>query len=74
MKYCHTTELVYCGDVLEDDNELSKLEIRSGSTIHVLRKPAPEKSLNDYPKFTEADVQRVCSLYRSLTATSFHVR
>ena len=58
---------------MEDDVELSKLDIRSGSTIHLLRKEIPEKSLTNYPKFTEADVQRVCSLYRSVTAASFHV-
>lgn len=58
---------------MEDDVELSKLEIRSGSTIFVLRKQISSESVK-YEKFTESDVQRVCSLFRSLSATSFHVK
>lgn len=63
--------LVYCGDVLEDSEPINRY-IQPGSTVHVLRKAEDDES-KDYKKFTELDVSRVCSLFRSLNSGNFHV-
>lgn len=66
--------LVYLGNILADDEPICKQKnIRSGSTIHVLKKPK-EEEIKTYTKFTEADVSRVVTLYRSLNSGNFHVR
>lgn len=64
--------MIYCGDILEDDASISNYDIHSGSTIHVLRKIEPIPTEKEYPRFTESDVQRIVSLYRSLSPTYFH--
>lgn len=64
--------LVYCGDVLEDNEPINRY-LRSGSTVHVLRK-AEDDVPKAYKKFTELDVARVVSMYRSLNSGNFHVR
>jgi hypothetical protein len=65
--------LVYCGNILEDDEPISKYELRSGSTIQVLRKAKDNKLTENTKKFTELDVSRILSLYRTLNAGNFHV-
>lgn len=64
--------LVYLGNILNDDEPISKQPIKSGSTIHVLKKPK-EEEVKIYSKFTEVDVSRISSLYRSLHSGNFHV-
>lgn len=65
--------LVYCGNILEDDEPIKKYVLHSGSTVHVLRK-SPEEQIKEVPaKFTELDVSSVCSLYRALNSGNFHV-
>lgn len=64
--------LVYCGNILEDNEPINRY-VRSGSTIHVLRKAA-EEEVKTYKAFTELDVSRVCAMYRSLNSGHFHVR
>lgn len=63
---------VYCGNVLEDNEPINRF-LRSGSTVHVLRKFVEEEP-KEYKKITELDVSRLCSLYRSLNSGNFHVR
>lgn len=66
--------LLYLGNILEDNEPISKYYLRTGSTVHVLRKTFEEEP-KDYKKFTEADVQRVTSMYRNnLNSGNFHVR
>lgn len=64
--------LVYLGNILADDEPISKHPIRPGSTIHILKKPK-EEEIKVYSKFTEVDVSKVVSLYRSLNSGNFHV-
>lgn len=68
-----TISLAYCGDILDDNEPINRYLIRSGSTVHVLKK-AEEDEPKDFKKFTELDVSRVCSMYRSLNSGNFHVR
>lgn len=64
--------LAYCGNLLEDNEPINRY-LRIGSTVHVLRKNVEDEP-KDYKKFTELDVSRVCSMYRSLNSGNFHVR
>lgn len=65
--------LFYLGSLLADDEPLNKQpNIRSGSTIQVLKKPQ-EEEIKTYAKFTEIDVNKVLSLFRSLNSGNFHV-
>lgn len=64
--------LAYCGNILEDNEPINRY-LRTGSTIHVLRKNIEDEP-KDYNKFTELDVSRVCSMFRSLNSGNFHVR
>lgn len=63
---------VYCGNVLEDNEPINRF-LRNGSTVHVLRRIVEDEP-KEYKKFTELDVSRLCSLYRSLNSGNFHVR
>lgn len=65
--------LVYCSNILEDDEPLNKYNLHAGSTVHVLRKIVDEPVKEFKTKFTEIDVARVCSMYRSLNSGNFHV-
>lgn len=64
--------LVYLGNVLEDNEPINRYNLRTGSTIHVLKKAAEEEPKN-YKSFSELDVQRVVTMYRSLNSGNFHV-
>ncbi|KAG5670199.1 hypothetical protein PVAND_000477 [Polypedilum vanderplanki] len=64
--------LVYCGNILEDDEPINKYNLKAGSTVHVLRKIVEESPKEYTNKFTELDVGRTASLYRSLNSGNFH--
>lgn len=64
--------LVYCGNVLEDDEPINKYNLRAGSTVHVLKKIEEEPLKEFTTKFTELDVANVCALYRGLNSGNFH--
>jgi Ubiquitin family len=64
--------LIFCGDQLEDNEPINKYKVRSGSTIHVMKMQVEEKP-KEYSKFTEFDVSRVTSYYRSLNSGNFYV-
>lgn len=65
----------FSGNILEDDEPISKYQnIRSGSTIHVLKKAEEETTKECPQKFTELDVSRVVSYFRALNSGNFHVR
>ncbi|XP_046687052.1 ubiquitin-like protein 7 [Homalodisca vitripennis] len=59
-------ELVYCGNILDDDSTLNACGIKSGVMIHVLKKKAKE-----IPKPTqtmsEIDIQSLVMAFRALT-------
>lgn len=63
----------YCGIILDDTEPIKKYNLRSGSTVHVLRKNNDDESKEVPSKFTEMEVQRVTALYRSLNSGNFHV-
>lgn len=64
--------LVYLGNILDETEPINRYNLRSGSTIHVLRKAAEEPPKN-YKSFTEVDVSRIVAMYRGLNAGNFHV-
>lgn len=64
--------LIFCGNELEDDKPINNYGVNVGSTIQVLKK-APEPQPREFGKFTELDVSRVCSLFKSLNSGNFHV-
>ena len=65
--------LVFCGNELHDDEPINKYNLRTGSTVQVLRRiiEIPPKEFTS--KFTEMDVSRVSSLFRGLNSGNFHV-
>jgi hypothetical protein len=64
--------LVYLGNILEDNQPISRYNLRPGSTIHVLKR-SNEDNPKNYKSFTEIDVSHVTALYRSLNNGNFHV-
>jgi len=62
----HFIELVYCGNILEDDSTLKSCGLKSGVMVHVLKKkekdiPLPARSM------TEAEVQELVMAFRTFT-------
>lgn len=64
--------LVFCGNELEDDEPINKYNLRTGSTVQVLKKILEIPSKEFTTKFTEMDVSRVSSLFRGLNSGNFH--
>ncbi|KAL7025086.1 hypothetical protein ACKWTF_013330 [Chironomus riparius] len=64
--------LIFCGNELNDDEPINKYNLRTGSTVQVLRRiiEIPPKEFTT--KFTEMDVSRVSSLFRGLNSGNFH--
>lgn len=65
--------LVYLGNILEEAEPINRYNLRSGSTIHVLKKSSGDDDVKNYKSFTEVDVSRVTALFRGLNAGNFHV-
>jgi hypothetical protein len=62
---------LYCGQPLQDGKTLNEQGIKTGSTVHVLKKvckPPPQ----EFEKFTEVDVTELVTKFRSIKAASFH--
>lgn len=65
-KYLFFSELLFCGNVLDDESSLSSNGIKPGVMIHVLSKkntptPAPSRV------FSEAEVQQLIVAFRAFT-------
>lgn len=65
--------LIFCGNELQDDEPINKYNLRTGSTVQVLKKILEIPSKEFSTKFTELDVSRVSSLFRGLNSGNFHV-
>ncbi|XP_069696661.1 ubiquitin-like protein 7 isoform X2 [Periplaneta americana] len=62
----HFLELIYCGNILDDDSTLQSCGLKPGVMVHVLKKkekdiPLPVRSM------TEADVQELVMAFRTFT-------
>jgi hypothetical protein len=64
--------LSYLGQILEENEPISRYNLRVGSTVHVLKK-GPQDDQKNYKSFNELDVSKVCAMYRSLNSGNFHV-
>lgn len=64
--------ICYLGNILEDNEPIKRYGLRTGSTIHVLRK-AVEDDPKDFKKFTELDCSRICANFRSLNNGHYYV-
>uniref|UniRef100_A0A0A9YLF5 Ubiquitin-like protein 7 n=1 Tax=Lygus hesperus TaxID=30085 RepID=A0A0A9YLF5_LYGHE len=59
-------ELVYCGNILDDDRTVRDSGIKAGVMIHVLKKKAKEAPLPT-PQMSEADTLSLVRAFRTLT-------
>lgn len=62
----------YLGNILEDDEPITRYGLHAGSTVHILKKAA-EEGPKEYTRFTELDCSRICSNFRSLNNGNFYV-
>ncbi|KAJ4446849.1 hypothetical protein ANN_13548 [Periplaneta americana] len=65
-RYINEAELIYCGNILDDDSTLQSCGLKPGVMVHVLKKkekdiPLPVRSM------TEADVQELVMAFRTFT-------
>lgn len=59
-------ELIYCGNILDDDATLTSCGIKPGVMIHVLKKKEPETPVPSRT-LSEADVQQLVVAFRAFT-------
>ncbi|XP_053659339.1 ubiquitin-like protein 7 [Anopheles marshallii] len=70
-------ELVYCGSLLKTDDILQNKGISDGSMIHVIQKrreqdvPPSEQKPQEDREITEAEVQAVLSIWRTVDSSNF---
>uniref|UniRef100_A0A182MSD7 UBA domain-containing protein n=1 Tax=Anopheles culicifacies TaxID=139723 RepID=A0A182MSD7_9DIPT len=69
-------ELVYCGILLKTDDILQNKGVCDGSMIHVIQKrrekdPASEQKEQEERELTEAEVQAVLSIWRTVDSSNF---
>lgn len=62
-------ELVYCGNILDDDSTLSSCGVKPGVMVHVLKKKAKEAPLPTQT-MTECDIQALVVAFKTLTFSS----
>ncbi|CAH1373764.1 unnamed protein product [Tenebrio molitor] len=62
-------DLVYCGLVLEDDHSLSSYGVKSGVTIHVVKKNLPQNAPRGRA-LSETEVQQLVVAFRAFTLSS----
>ncbi|RZF48535.1 hypothetical protein LSTR_LSTR015427 [Laodelphax striatellus] len=59
-------ELVYCGNILDDEASLSSCGLKHGVMVHVLKKKAKEPP-KPAQNMSEADIQTLVIAFRALT-------
>uniref|UniRef100_A0A182W197 Uncharacterized protein n=1 Tax=Anopheles minimus TaxID=112268 RepID=A0A182W197_9DIPT len=69
-------ELVYCGSLLKTDDILQNKGVSDGSMIHVIQKrrekdPSSEQKEPEERELTEAEVQAVLSIWRTVDSSNF---
>uniref|UniRef100_U5ES39 Putative ubiquitin-like protein 7 n=1 Tax=Corethrella appendiculata TaxID=1370023 RepID=U5ES39_9DIPT len=63
-------EFIYCGNILPNETRIKDHNLRVGSVIHVVKK-ATIPQMPTYERFTEANVQEVVYLFRSVHSSNF---
>lgn len=64
-------DLIYCGDLLQDDDILKDKGVENGSMIHLIQRKAESPIPQDVHNFTEADVQEILGLWRTVDSSNF---
>lgn len=64
-------DLIYCGDLLQDDDVLKEKGIENGSMIHLIQRKTDSPIPQEVHNFTEADVQEILGLWRTVDSSNF---
>lgn len=64
-------DFIYCGDLLENDDVLQEKGIENGSVVHLIQKKKDLPALPQADNFTEADVQQVLGIWRTVDPSNF---
>ncbi|CAH1396721.1 unnamed protein product [Nezara viridula] len=64
-------ELVYCGNILEDDSTLTACGLKPGVMLHVLKKKPKEIPIPSQP-MSEQDIKALVIAFRTLTLNPSH--
>lgn len=64
-------DFIYCGDLLQNDDVLQEKGIENGSIVHVIQKKKDLPPLPQVDNFTEADVQQILGIWRTVDPSNF---
>uniref|UniRef100_A0A1Q3F451 Putative ubiquitin-like protein 7 n=1 Tax=Culex tarsalis TaxID=7177 RepID=A0A1Q3F451_CULTA len=64
-------DFIYCGDLLQNDDVLQEKGIENGSVVHLIQKKKDLPALPQVDNFTEADVQQVLGIWRTVDPSNF---
>lgn len=64
-------DLIYCGDLLQDEDVLKDKGVKSGSMIHLIQRKSESPISQEIHSFTEADVQETLGLWRTVDSSNF---
>lgn len=64
-------DLIYCGDLLQDDDVLKDKGVENGSMIHLIQRKSESPIPQELHNFTEADVQETLGLWRTVDSSNF---
>lgn len=64
-------DFIYCGDLLQNDDVLQEKGIENGSVVHLIQKKKDLPPLPQADNFTEADVQQVLGIWRTVDPSNF---
>ncbi|KAL9698426.1 hypothetical protein quinque_001867 [Culex quinquefasciatus] len=64
-------DFIYCGDLLQNDDVLQEKGVENGSVVHLIQKKKDLPSLPQVDNFTEADVQQVLGIWRTVDPSNF---
>lgn len=64
-------DFIYCGDLLQNDDVLQEKGIENGSVVHLIQKKKELPALPQVDNFTEADVQQVLGIWRTVDPSNF---
>lgn len=64
-------DLIYCGDLLQDDDILKDKGVENGSMIHLIQRKSESPIPQEVHNFTEADVQKLLGLWRTVDSSNF---
>lgn len=64
-------DFIYCGDLLQNDDVLQEKGIENGSIVHLIQKKKDLPTLPQVDNFTEADVQQILGIWRTVDPSNF---